>query len=224
MRQAEKAVPWQEVLKDIVWRDRDSGEARQARITVDPTKEYGFSLRHPCVDCEWTLDPNAPHPMARITSNYPRVWRRGRWNWAHAVGDAREGRYRPRSPRRDRSPSPPREMDVTWPTRASFSAAAALFGSARAHDVRARAPRGAALSAGANAWVEQIAGLRPAVERADGRSVASALSSIGQAVARAVDGDANYGRFAQHLEAIQTEEEATLARFQRAEHPWSSDP
>jgi len=32
-------------------------------------------------------------------------------------------------------------------------------------------------------------------------------------VARAVDGDANYGRFAQHLEAIQPEEEATPARF-----------
>jgi len=32
-------------------------------------------------------------------------------------------------------------------------------------------------------------------------------------VARAVDGDANYGRFAQHLEAIQPEEDATPARF-----------
>jgi len=182
------------------------------RITVDPTKEYGFCLRHPCVDFDWALDPNAPLPMARITSNHPGVWRRGRRNWAHAVDNAREGRNRLRSPRRDRSPSPPRAMDATWPTRASSSAAVALFGSARARDVRARVPRGAALSTVANAWVEQIAGLRTAVERADGRRVESALSIIGQAVARAVDGDANYGRFAQLLEAIQPEE-ATPALF-----------
>ena len=51
------------------------------------------------------------------------------------------------------------------------------------------------------------------MERADGRGVESALSIIGQAVARAVDGNANYGRFAQHLEAIQPEEEVTPARF-----------
>jgi len=193
MRQALTAFPWQEVLEDVVWRDRDSGEARQVQITVDPTKEYCFCLRHPCVDFDWALDPNAPLQMARITSSHPGVWRRGRRNLAHAVGDAREGRYHPRSPRRDRSPSPPRAMDATWPTRASSSAAVALFASARARDVPARAPRGAALSAVANAWVEQIAGLRTAVERADGRGVESALSIIGQAVARAVDGDANYG-------------------------------
>jgi len=213
MRQAVKAFPWREVLQDVVWRDRDSGEARQVRITVEPTKEYGFCLRHPCVDFDWAMDPNAPLSMARTTSSHPGVWRRGRRNWAHAVGDAREGRYRPRLPRRDRSPSPPRAMDATWPTRASSSAAVALFEWARARDVRARAPRGAALSAMANAWVEQIAGLRTAVERADGRGVESALSIIGQAVARAFDGDANYGRFAQHLDAIQPEEEATPARF-----------
>jgi len=151
--------------------------------------------------------------MARITSSHPRVWRRGRRNWADAVCDAREGRHCPRSQQRDRSPSSPRAVDATWPTRASSSSAVALFGSARARDVRARAPRGAALSAVANAWVEQIAGLRTALERADGRGVESALSIFGQAVARAVDGDANYGRFAQHLEAIQLEEEATPARF-----------
>jgi len=79
-------------------------------------------------------------------------------------------------------------------------------------DVRARVPRGAALSAVANAWVEQIAGLRT-VERADGRGVESALSIIGQAVARAVDSDASYGRFTQHLEAVQPEEEAAPSRF-----------
>ena len=50
MRQAVTAFPWREVLKDVVWRDRDSGEARQVRITVEPTKEYGFCLRHPRVD------------------------------------------------------------------------------------------------------------------------------------------------------------------------------
>jgi len=151
--------------------------------------------------------------MARITSNHPRVWRRGRPSWDHAVGNTREGRYRPRSPRRDRSPSPPRAVDATWPTRASSTAAVALFWSARSRDVRVHAPSGAALSGVANAWVEQIAGLRTAVERADGRGVESALFIIGQAVARAVDGDANYGRFAQRLEAIQPEEEATPARF-----------
>jgi len=69
------------------------------------------------------------------------------------------------------------------------------------------------LSAVANAWVEQIAGLRAAVKRADGRGVESALSVIGQAVARAVDSDVNYGRFAQHLGAIQPEDEAAPARF-----------
>jgi len=104
-------------------------------------------------------------------------------------------------------------VDATWPTRASSSAAVALFGWARARDVRARAPRGAALSAVANAWVEQIVGLRTAVENADGRGIESALSIIGQPVARSVDGDANSGRFAQHLEAIQPEEEAAPARF-----------
>jgi len=213
MRQAMKAFSWPEVLKDVVWRDRDFGEAYQVRITVDATKEYGFCLRHPCVDFDWALDTNAPLPMAVITSNHPGVWRCGRRNWAHDVGDAREGRYRPRSPRRDRSPSPPRAMDATWPTSASSSAAVTLFGSARARDVRARAPCEAALSAVANAWVEQIAGLRTAVERADGRGVELALSIIGQALARAVDGDANYGRFAQHLEVIQPGEEATSARF-----------
>jgi len=151
--------------------------------------------------------------MVRITSNHPGAWPCGRRNWAHAVGDTREGRYRSRSPRRDCSPSSPRAMNLTWPTRASSSAAVALFVSARARDVRARAPRGAALSTVAHAWVEQIAGLRTAVERADRRGVESALSIIGQAVARAVDGDVRYGRFNQHLETIKPEEEATPALF-----------
>jgi len=58
------------------------------------------------------------------------------------------------------------------------------------------------VSAVAHAWVDQVTGLRRAVERADGRWVESALAIIGQAVAGAVDGDTNYERFAQHLEAI----------------------
>jgi len=219
MRQAVKVLPWGVVLKDVFRRDADPGEARHVRVTVDATKEYGFFLRHPCVDFDWAPDPDAPLPMARITLNHPEVWRRGRQTHpygAYAVGDDQEGRYRPRSPRRDRSPqslSPPRAVDATWPTRASSSAAVALFGSARVRDVRFRAPRGAALSAVANAWVEQIAGLRGAVERADGRGVESALSIIGQAVARAVDSDANYRRFAQHLEAVHPEEEAAPSRL-----------
>ena len=174
MRQAVKAFPLRKVPKDVVRRDADSGDARQVRITVDATKEYGFCLRHPRVDFDWALNPNAPLPMARITSNHPGVWLRGRRNYvagAYAVGDDREGHYRPRSPRRDRSPSPPRATDATWPTSASSSAAVALFGTARVRGVRARASRGAALSSVANAWVEQIAGLRTAVERADGRGV-----------------------------------------------------
>ena len=96
---------------------------------------------------------------------------------------------------------------------ASSSAAVALFELARVRDVRLRAPRGAAASAAAHAWVDQVAGLRRAVERADGRGVESALTIIGQAVARAVEGDANYERVAQHLEAVQAEEVAAPTRF-----------
>jgi len=65
----------------------------------------------------------------------------------------------------------------------------------------------------AHAWVDKVTGLRRAVERADGRGVESGLAIIGQAVARAVDGDANYERFAQHLEAIQPEEVVAPTRF-----------
>jgi len=104
-------------------------------------------------------------------------------------------------------------MEATWPTRASSSAAAALLGSARVRDVRVRAPRGAAVSAVAHAWVGQVTGLLCAVKRAYGRGVEWALAIIGQAVARAVDGDANYERFAQHLEAAQVEEAVAPTRF-----------
>jgi len=92
MRQAVKAFPLGVVLKDVVRRDADSGEAQHVRVMVDPTKEYGFCLRHPCVDFDWAPDPDAPLPMARITSHHPGVWRRGRRTHApgaHAVGDDR---------------------------------------------------------------------------------------------------------------------------------------
>jgi len=80
-------------------------------------------------------------------------------------------------------------------------------------DVGLRAPRGAAVSAVAHAWVDQVTGLRRAVKRANGRGVESAVAMIGRDVARAVDGDANYERFAQHLEAVQPEEAVALTRF-----------
>ena len=87
-----------------------------------------------------------------------------------------------------------------------------MLRSARVSDVRLRALRGAAVSAVAQAWVDQVTGLRRAVELADGRGVESALSIIGQAVDRAVDGDAIHERFAQHLEDFQPEE-AVPTRF-----------
>jgi len=58
-----------------------------------------------------------------------------------------------------------------------------------------------------------VTGLRRAVERADGRGIERALDIIVQAVARAVDGDANYERFSQHLEAVQPEEAVAPTRF-----------
>ena len=196
------------------------------RVTVDETKEDGSCLRHACVDFDWAPDPNAPAHVAPVTSNHPRVWRRGRQTHpegAYAFGGDRDGCYRPRSPRRDRSrsprrdrsrtKSPPRAVAATWPTRASSSAAVAIFGSARVRNVRLRAPRGAAVSAVAHAWVDQVTGLRRAVKRANGRGVESAVATIGRDVARAVDGDANYERFAQHLEAVQPEEAAVPTRL-----------
>jgi len=218
MRRAMDVFPWGVVLKDVVRRDRDTGEARQVRVTVDGTMAFSFCLRHACVDFDWAPDPNAPAHLVPVSSSPLRVWPRGRQTHpggAYAVSGNRGGYHRPRSPRRDRSrsASSPRAIQATWQTRASSSAAVALFGSARVRDVRLCAPRGAAVSAVARAWVDQVTGLRRAVERADGRGVESALAIIGQAVARAVDGDANYERIAQHLEAIQPEEVAAPTRF-----------
>jgi len=83
---------------------------------------------------------------------------------------------------------------------------------ARVHDVRLRAPRGAAVSAVAHAWVDRGTGLRHAVERPDGREVESLLVMIEQAVARAVDGDANHERFAQHFDVVEPEKAVALSR------------
>jgi len=226
MRRAMDLFPWGVVLKDVVRRDIETGGARHVRVTVDGTKEYGFCLRHACVDFDWASDPNAPAHVASVPPNHLGVWRRGRQThpeWVYAIGGDRGGYHRPRSPRRDRSrsprrdrsrsTSPPHAIEATWPTRASSFAEVSLFGSARARDVRFRAPRGAAVSAVAHAWVDPVTGLRHAVERADGRGVESALSIIGQAVDRAVDDEANYERFAQHLEAVQPEEAAVPTRL-----------
>jgi len=210
--------PWEVVLMDAVRRNRDTGVVRQVRVTVDETEEFGLCLRHACVDFDWAPDPNAPAHVAPVPSSHLGVWPRGRQTHlagAYAGSGDHEGYRRSRSPRLDRSRSvwPLRAIEATWPTLASSSVAVALFGSARVHDMRLRAPRGAAAQAAAQAWVDQVTGLRRAVERADGRGVESALTLIGQVVARAVDGDANYERFAQHLEAIQPEEVAAPTRF-----------
>jgi len=196
------------------------------RVTVIETKEFGFCLRHSCVDFDWAPDPSAPAHVAPVPPSHLVVWRRGRQTHpggAYAVSGAGSGYHRPGSPRRDRSRSPRRDrsrstsptgaIEATWPTRASSSTAVSFFGSARVRDVRLRAPRGSAVSAVAHAWVNQVTGLRRAVERAYGRGVESPLAMIGQAVAGAVDGDANNERFVQHLEAVQPKEAAAPARF-----------
>jgi len=170
------------------------------------------------VELDWAPDPNAPAHVPQVTWNHPEVGRRGRQTHpegAFAIGGDHGGHYRPRSSRRDRSRSvsPPRAIEATWPTRASFSAAVALFGSARVHDAHLRASRVAALSAVAHAWVDQATGLRRAVERENDRGAELALSNIGQAVACAVNGDTKYERFAQHLEAVQPKEAVAPTRF-----------
>jgi len=49
-RRAMVVFPWGSVLKDVVHRGRDTGEALQVRVTVNESKEFGFCLRHACVD------------------------------------------------------------------------------------------------------------------------------------------------------------------------------
>jgi len=226
MRRAMDVFPWRVVLQDVVRRDQETGEARRVRVTVDGTKGFGFCLRHACVDFNWAPDPKAPAHVAPVPPSHLGGWHRGRQTHpeeADAIGGDRCGYHRPRLPRRDRlrsprrdrsrSISPPRAVEATWPTNASSSAAVALFESARVRDVRLRAPCGAAMSAVSHAWVDQVTGSRRSVERADGRGVESALAIIGQVVACAVDGDANYERFAQHLKAVQPEEAIAPTRF-----------
>jgi len=53
MRWAMDVFPWGVVLNDVVRRDTETGEARHVRVTVDKIKEYGFCLRHLCVDFDW---------------------------------------------------------------------------------------------------------------------------------------------------------------------------
>jgi len=50
MRRAIDVFPSEVVLKDVVRWYQDTGEARQVRVTVDATKEFGFCLRHACVE------------------------------------------------------------------------------------------------------------------------------------------------------------------------------
>jgi len=157
MRRAMDVFPWGVVLKDVVRRDRDTGEARQVRVTVDETKEFGFCLRHAGVDFDWAPDPNAPAHVAPVPSSHLEVWPRGRQTHqgrAYAGSGDRGCYHRPRLPRRhhSRSVSPLRAIEATWPTRASSSPPAALFGSARVRDLRLRAPREAAVSAITHAW------------------------------------------------------------------------
>jgi len=78
MRRTMDVFPWGVVLKDVVRRDTETGEARHVRVTVDETKEYGFCLRHACVDFAWAPHPNAPAHVAPAPPNHLEVWRRGR--------------------------------------------------------------------------------------------------------------------------------------------------
>jgi len=102
---------------------------------------------------------------------------------------------------------------IRQPTRATSSAAVALIGSAHVRNVRLRARRGAALAAVANALVDQVTNLRLPVDCADVRGDESSLSINRQAVARVVDGDVKYERFAHYLEAVQLKEEAAPTRL-----------
>jgi len=218
MRQAVDEFPWAAFLNGVFRRDANLGHSRQVRVMVDANKEDGFCLRHPCVGFDWAPDPDAPVPTALVTFTHIEVWRRSRWTShddAGAAGGELGGRHRPcfPQPARSRSRSFPRGVCFTWPTRVSSPAAVALLRSARVREVRLPAPRLTALAAVANAWVEQITSQRRAVERVDGLGVESALSIIGKTTARVVDGEANFQRFSQHLEAVQPEAETEPTRF-----------
>ena len=94
MRRAMDVFPWGVVLKDVVRRDQDTGEARKVRVTVDDTKDFGCCLRHSCVDFDWAPDPNALAHVAPVPPSHLRVWRRGRQTHpggAYAVSGDRGG-------------------------------------------------------------------------------------------------------------------------------------
>ena len=55
MSRAMGVFPWEVVLMDAVRRNRDTGEVRQVRVTVDETEEFGLCLRHACVDFDQAL-------------------------------------------------------------------------------------------------------------------------------------------------------------------------
>jgi len=162
-RRAMDVFLWGNLLMDVFRRDTEAGDAQHVRVTVDETKEYGMCLRHTCVDSDWAPCPNAPAHVAPVPPKHLAVWRRGRQTQleeASAIGGDRGCYHRPRLPRHDRSRSPlrdrsrslwrdrsrsaslPRAIEATWPARASFSAAVALFESASVRDVRFRGPVG----------------------------------------------------------------------------------
>ena len=156
MRRAVDEFPWAVFLNDVSRRNANLGHARQVRVMVDATNEYGSCLRHPCVGFDWAPDPDAPVPTALATFTHIGVWRPSRWTShrdAGAAGGELGGRHRPcfRQPARSRSRSPPRGVYSIWPTRASSPAAVSLLRTARVREVRLPAPRMAALAAVANA-------------------------------------------------------------------------
>jgi len=57
------SLTWGVVLKDMVRRNQDIGEARHVRVMADATKEGGFCLQHLCVDIDCAPEPNAPGLM-----------------------------------------------------------------------------------------------------------------------------------------------------------------
>jgi len=105
MRWAAQVHPWEDVLKDVVRRDNEAGEARRVRVTVDETEEYGFRLQHACVAFDWAPEPNAPAQVPPVYLKHAGAWRRGpqtQKEGACAIIGDRGGYYHPRSQRRDR--------------------------------------------------------------------------------------------------------------------------
>jgi len=108
MRRAMDVFPWVIVLIDVARRDKKTGEARNVRVTVDETTEYGFSFRHSRVNFNWAHYPNAPAHAASIPPNHLGVRRRCQ-NFhpegGYAIIGDRGGFHCPSSTRRERSRS-----------------------------------------------------------------------------------------------------------------------